>query len=163
MMAPLVTIKHMLNIENATIAAGAVRGVELAQAVAQTAVTNVGDVVEGSLIKAVYIEIWVKSNAAAGTDAKFQFALEKTMSNSSSITFVQMNNLMTYPNKKNVLHVSQGVIGDLSTQSIPLVRQWFSIPKGKQRFGLDDKLVITISATSAIIQTCGLSIFKEWK
>ncbi len=153
----------MLNIENAQIVSGAVRQIELVQAVAQTAVTNVSDVVEGSLVKTCYIEQWIKSFAAAGEDTKFQLVLEKVPAGAATITFTQMNNLMTYVNKKNILYTSQGVIGDLTTQSIPIMREWYSIPKGKQRFGLGDVLSLTISATAAVIQTCGLSIYKEWK
>ncbi len=74
-----------------------------------------------------------------------------------------MNNLMVYPNKKNILFYSQGVIGDLTTQSIPVVRNWFLIPKGKQRMGLGDKIVETLTATAAVIQNCGFSTYKEYK
>ncbi len=163
MQAPLITIKHMTNIENTTIASGAVRSIEIVQAVGQAAVVNTGDVVEGSIVKTVYLEHWIKSNGGAGTDTKFQLVIEKVPAGATSITFTQMNNLMTYPNKKNVFYVTQGVIGDGETQSLPVIRQWFMIPKGKQRFGLDDRFVLTISTTGAVIQSCGLAIFKEWK
>ncbi len=153
----------MVNIENAQIATGNVSSIELVQAVGQTAVTNTTDVVEGSIVKTVYVEMWLKSFAGAGEDVKFQLVLEKLPINSDPITFAQMNNLMNYANKKNILYTSQGVLGDNSTQSIPITRQWHSIPKGKQRFGLGDELVLTISATSATLQRCGLCIFKEWK
>ncbi len=163
MLAPLITIKHYVNIENAQVTSGSVRQIELVQSVGQTAVANASDVVEGSIVKTVYIELWVKSFAPAGTDTKFQLVVEKVPAGATPITFTQMNNLMTYPNKKNVFYVSQGVLGDLSTQSIPIVRQWFMIPKGKQRFGLDDEFIVSVSATAEILQTCGLAIFKEWK
>ncbi len=163
MLAPLITIKHYINVENAQIASAAIRTIELVQAVAQTAVTNTTDVVEGSLVKTVYCEQWIKSFAGAGEDTKFQLVIEKVPAGATPITFTQMNNLMTYPNKKNVLFVSQGVLGDLTTQAIPVIRDWVMIPKGKQRFGLDDRFILTISATAAVIQSCGLAIFKEWK
>ncbi len=163
MLAPLVTIKHMVNIENSTLAAGAATNIELVQSVAQTAVVNAGDVVEGSLVKQVYIEMWLKSNASAGTDVKFQLIIEKVIAGQTPITFTQMNNLMSYPNKKNILYSTQGVLGDLTTQSLPITRQWHSIPKGKQRFGLGDQLILSVSATDAVLQRCGLIIFKEWK
>ncbi len=163
MLAPLVTIKHILNKENATINSGARLNIELVQGVVQTGVSSVTDVVEGSLVKTVYIEIWLKSNASAGTNTKFQVVLEKVMGATAAITFTQMNNLMTYPNKKNVFYITQGVMGDLTTGSLPIMRGWFAIPRGKQRFGLDDQLVLSISSTGAVIQACGLSIFKEWK
>ncbi len=136
---------------------------ELIQGVGQAAVTNVQDVVEGSRISAIFIEHWVKSFAPAGTDTKFQILLEKVPAGATSVTFAQMNALMGYPNKKNVLFFSQGVMGDLSTQSIPIIRQWFKIPKTKQRFGLDDTLMLTLSATAEVIQNCGFAIFKEQK
>ncbi len=163
MLAPIVSIKHILNIENASIASAAKRSVQLIQGVAQTAVTAEGDVVEGSIVKAVYIELWFKSNSVAGTENKFQLVIEKVTGDQVPITFAQMNTLMGYPNKKNVLHCAQGVTGDLSTNSIPIFRGWLKIPKGKQRFGLDDELFANISATGAAADTCGLCIFKEYK
>ncbi len=153
----------MVNSESTTISSGAAGAIEIVQAVGQTLVANTGDVVEGSLVKQCHVEIWIKSNAAAGGNAKFQGILEKVPAGATSITFTQMNNLMTYPNKKNILYSTQGILGDLSTQSIPIMRDWYAIPKGKQRFGLDDRLILTISATTADIRRCGLFIFKEWK
>ncbi len=163
LLAPLVTIKHYVNVENAVIANGTTRPIELIQAVNVNAVVNSGDVFEGSLVKTVFIEHWLKSNADATADTKFQLVVEKVPAGATSISFTQMNNLMSYPNKKNVLFVSQGVIGDGTTQSIPVVRQWFMIPKGKQRFGLDDRFVLTISTTAFGVNSCGIAIFKEWK
>ncbi len=163
MVAPIVSIKHYVTIENSVTADGVNRSIEVVQAVTQPGVTNTGDVVEGSIIKAIYLELWYKGNASAGTESKFQFAFEKVPAGQSPLTFVQMNNLMTYPNKKNVLFVSQGVVGDLTTQSIPVVRNWIKIPKGKQRMGLDDKFQIAITTTGATSNTCGVAVFKEYK
>ncbi len=162
--APINTIKHYVQQENATIADAARRSVILVDAVSQSAAgSNVRDILEGSLVKAMFIESWVKSNASAGTDTKFQFVIEKVPAGQSSITFTQMNTMMAYPNKKNVFLYSQGVIGDLTTQAIPIIRDWIKIPKGKQRFGLGDRLVISIGSTGAIMQNCGFSTYKEWK
>ncbi len=163
MLAPINSIKHYVQLENATIASAAVGASELVDAVSQNLVTNVSDVVEGSLVKAVFLEIWIKSNATAGNDTKFQLIVEKIPQNGVAPTFAQMNNLMAYPNKKNVLFFSQGVLGDLATQAVPVVRQWFKIPKGKQRFGLADRLLVTVSATGFEINRCGFAVYKEYK
>ncbi len=163
MLAPINAIKHYNNTENADLTAAARRSIDLVDTVAQSAVVNTEDVVEGSIVKAVFVEHWAKSNADAGQDTKFQLCLEKVPAGAASITFAQMNSLMGYVNKKNILFFSQGVIGDLTTQAIPIVRQWFKIPKGKQRFGLGDKLVLSISATGFSINNCGFSTFKEYK
>ncbi len=161
MLAPINSIKHYVNIENAQIASGAVRTTNVVDAVATT--SSAEDVVEGSIVKAVYFEHWVKSFAAVGEDIKFQYLIEKVPSGQASVTFAQMNTLDSYPNKKNVLFFSQGVIGDLTTQSVPVVRQWFLIPKGKQRMGFGDKIVSTLSSTAAALQNCGFSTYKEYK
>ncbi len=163
MLAPINSIKHYVNNENAQIASGAIRTIDIVDAVGQSAVSNTFDVVEGSLVKAVFIEHWAKSFASAGTDVKFQFALEKVPAGATPLTFAQMNNLMPYVNKKNILFFSQGVLGDLTTQAIPIVRNWFKVPKGKQRMGLGDRLVATLSSTSAALQNCGFSTYKEYK
>ncbi len=161
MVAPINSIKHYVNLENSQVASGAVRTTNVVDAVATT--SSAEDVVEGSIVKAVYFEHWIKSFAGAGEDTKFQYVIEKVPSGQSSVTFAQMNTLDSYPNKKNVLFFSQGVIGDLTTQAIPVVRQWFLIPKGKQRMGFGDKIVSTLSATAAVIQNCGFSTYKEYK
>ncbi len=163
MLAPIVSIKHMVNIENSSSADGTRRSIQLVKAVGQSAVSNTFDVVEGSIVRALYIEIWFKGNAVAGTEDKFQFVIEKVSLGQNPISFTQMNNLMTYPNKKNILFTSQGVTGDLTTNSIPIHRAWISIPKGKQRMGLDDEVFVSISTTGGTANTCGLCIFKEYK
>ncbi len=164
MVAPINSIKHYVQHENTSITAGTRRSIVIADAVSQSAAGAAPeDILEGSILKAVYVELWVKSNATSGNDAKFQLTLEKLPVETTFITFTQMNNLMSYPNKKNVLFVSQGVIGDLTTASIPIVRQWFKIPKGKQRFGVGDTLHLAISATTFAMDSCGFSVYKEYK
>ncbi len=163
MLAPIVAIKHYVQMDNTSTADGAVRNLQIIQGVAQTLVVNTADVVEGSIVKAVYLELWFKGNAVAGTEDKFQFLLEKVSQGQDPVTFAQMNSLMGYPNKKNVFFYSQGVTGDLTTQGIPIVRGWFAIPKGKQRFGLEDELFMSVSTTGATANTCGFATFKEYK
>ncbi len=164
MRAPINSIKHYVQVENAVIASGAKGTSVLVDAVSQAAAgAATSEVLEGSIVKAVFIEIWIKSNASAGADTKFQLVIEKVPVNITGVSFTEMNNLMAYANKKNIFFVSQGVIGDGTTQAIPVVRQWFKIPKGKQRFGLGDRLLVTISATAEAINRCGISTYKEYK
>ncbi len=164
MAAPIVSIKHILNQEDSAIASGAVRVVPIIVAVAQlAAVATPQDVVEGSIIKAVHIEHWFKSTAASGSGCKFQLVIEKVIAGQASITFAQMNNLNLYPNKKNVLYISQGIVGDLNTRTIPIFNDWIGIPKGKQRFGLGDEFTMTISSTNAASRSCGIVVYKEYK
>ncbi len=160
MLAPIHSIKHYVNLENVVTSDAAATNRQLIQGV-KTKV-NSGDVDEGSVVKAIYIEMWFKGNAVAGTEDKFQLVIEKVIADQVPITFTQMNTLDSYPNKKNVFFYSQGVTGDLTTSSIPVVRGWFKIPKGKQRFGLDDELFVSTSTTGATANTCGFATFKEY-
>ncbi len=162
MLAPINSVKHYVQIENTTIASGAQRATAIVDAAVAPATTNTSTVKEGAIVKAVFLEHWVKSNASAGTDTKFQYCLEKAPGPEVGITFVEMNNLQAYENKKNILYYSQGVIGDLTTQAIPIVRQWFKIPKGKQRFGLGDTLISTLTTTAAEVNNCGFATYKEY-
>ncbi len=162
MLAPIHSVKHYVQSENQEVATAVRVNVVVVDATAAPATSTTADVQEGSLVKAVFIEHWVHSRATAGNETKFQFVLEKVPTGASGITFAEMNNLAAYDNKKNILFFSQGVLGDLTTQSIPVVRQWFKIPKGKHRFGLGDRLIISIGTTGASIDTCGFSTYKEY-
>lgn len=163
MLAPIITIKHYVQAENAALADAARRAINLVDAVGQAAVSTTDHVVEGSLVKNIYIELWVKSNATAGTENKFQFVIEKVQAGFAAITFTQMNNLMAYENKRNIFYFTQGVVGDLTTASQPVFRGWLKIPRGKQRFALGDKLVMSLSATGATMNNCGFATYKEYK
>ena len=162
MRAPINTNKHYSNIEDAPIALNGVRTFVIAQAVAEGSTIGPTTVSEGSVINSFFMELWLKSNEATnGGHCKFQFCIEKVSSGGDSINFTQLNNLHVYPNKKNILFYSQGVLGDDETPSIPVVRQWFKNPKS--RIGLGDVLIATCSATTAAIESCGFITYKELK
>ncbi len=160
MKAIIHSIKRYPQFDNASTASGARINRIVADAV--NVASTVSQIQQGSVLKAVYLELWVRSQASTGNDTKFQLVVEKLPAGQTAITFTQMNNLETYPNKKNVLFFSQGVLGDLNTQAIPVVRQWFKVPKSKQRFGLGDRFVMSISATNFAIDTCGFATYKEY-
>ncbi len=69
MVAPIVSIKHYVNVENAKVLTTANRNIDVVVAKATT--VNAEDVVEGSVVKAVYLELWLHSIADAGADTKF--------------------------------------------------------------------------------------------
>ncbi len=162
MIAPINSVKHYVQLENAPLTDGARRSTQLVDATSAPATAATEDVKEGSIVKAIYLEYWLKSNATAGTESKFQFAIEKVPAGQDALTFAQLNNLQAYDNKKNIFYFSQGVLGDLTTGSMPVFRSWFMIPKGKQRMGLGDQIVIALSATGSTINNCGFATYKEY-
>ncbi len=117
----------------------------------------------GAVVKAVFFELWYIGSASQPVIQTT--TVEKSPSGLSDPLSVQMSDLNNYPNKKNVLFTSQGIVGDANTNPSPILRQWIPIPKGKQRFGLGDRLLISIQAlgeASNDLEICGTFIYKEY-
>ncbi len=100
--------------------------------------------------------------AGSQQPGSFQLTLEKISSNAPDMTHNDSTLLHDYGNKKNILYTTQGLVGDANTNPSPLLRQWFKIPKGKQRFGLGDKLNLNLSSFAENITSCGVIIYKEY-
>ncbi len=153
--------KHYFARSLTTIADNTVLNYNVAVAVATPSGPN--HVRVGATIKAVFIEMWYISSASQPT---FQVTtVQKIPSDGVDPTSAQMSDLHTWPNKKNILFTSQGLVGDANSNPIPIMRQWFKIPKGKQRMGLGDKIVVSIAArgeTNNDIEVCGMNIYKEY-
>ncbi len=79
------------------------------------------------------------------------------------MTAAQSAALHAYDNKKNVLYHTQGLTNDADADAIPFIRQWFKIPKGKQRFGLDDTLLLAVHSQALDHVICGFMTYKEYK
>jgi len=160
--APIVTEKHISQATISSIAFGAVSNWTIADAVAVVDKTDgTFEVEEGSLIKAVYIERWLTSDDAE--QSSFVLIVEKVPSGLAPATAAQMAALNSYDNKKNILYMSQGLVNPVAGVAMPVQKNWIAIPKGKQRFGLGDQLVLTILAQADGLNFCGLTILKEWK
>ncbi len=161
MKAPIHSVKHTVQHGPSTIALGASLSVDMVSAVAPDAVTDPDEVVEGSIIKAVYLELWGSSDDV--TTSSFIFTIEKQVGGIADITVGDMAALDQYPNKKNILYTSQGLFGPkTNTIPLPIFKGWIRIPKGKQRFGLNDVLVWNLSAVLDGIFFCGCSVYKSY-
>jgi len=163
---PIQSIKHYVQFANATIANGARVTLEIVTAVSVTAVgANTNEVEEGSIVKAIHVEMWCLCTGSSGGITQFNYVLEKVPAGQASVTFTQMLNLASYPNKKNVLYTSQGNLPSRidSAGTIPVMRGWYLIPKGKQRMGLGDKVVLSVASTGSTLDRCGMMTYKEYK
>ncbi len=163
MVAPINANKHYVHLSNSQIASGAISTIVQVEAVAAPASANSFEVEEGSIVKAVYLEQWIYGLGASGVDTQFFMCVMKKPSDAPDLTFAQSSNLGAYPNKKNILYTTQGVIGGIDTNSIPIIKNWLLIPKGKQRMGLGDKIVTYITTLGAAIQRCGFATYKEYR
>jgi len=151
------TEKHLIQSSLGSVASGAISIITLADAVAVPSTST--NVREGSTISSVYIEMWVQSDdSSLGTAI---VTLEKLSGDMGGMTAAESALLNDYVNKKNVLHTRMGLIPNNVSYPMNVMGGWFKIPKGKQRFGLNDKLVLNIHGQSNGLSFCGTTIYKE--
>ncbi len=125
---------------------------------------NPPDVVVGSDIKAVYFEYWLLGESAQPCTTTW--IIEKRSLTQTAITQAEMQNLHDYGNKRNILKMGQGIIGDSNSNPIPVLREWVKIPRGKQRFAQDDRLELTLSVIGESangMELCGFAVYKEYQ
>ncbi len=164
MVAIINSIKHYVVRTNSVVATGAIQSNILVDAVVAPATAATFEVIQGAVIKAVFIELWLFGNENAGTTTQFVATVEKLIGGAAAMTNAQALNLGSYPNKKNILYTTQGVVGSFKDgqSSVPVIRGWIKIPKGKQRFGLADQLRLNVAAVGAL-RNCGIFIYKEYR
>ncbi len=160
MRAPVTSVKHYVQRSLNETMAGAATAVTLASVVDQP--NAAAEVHAGSVIKAVFIEMWARANDIAAGSVLLTLV---KCPDGQTPNFADIANLDDYNNKKNVLYHTQGLSNDKLGSAIPFIRQWFKIPKGKQRFGLNTSLNIAIrnnNATAIDLNVCGVFIYKEY-
>ncbi len=166
MLAPINSIKHYVHRANTSIASGSVSAHVVVDSTTAPGNATSADVTEGSIVKAVHLEYWLNSDGATGTTVQFVLIVEKVPANQSSATAVNLLNLGAYENKKNILYTTQGNLGASvdGQSSVPILRAWVLIPKGKQRFGLSDRLVVSMEPVGSVgAAFCGLATYKEYR
>ncbi len=162
MVRPMVhSTKHYVQTSLATILGGAKSDVVLIDAVAVGNKNLVSEVEEGSSVKAIYIEEWLRAGDTVG--GSFIACLYKAPGGLTPFGTIDLAALGNAENKKNILYSSQGLVNDQDADALSVARGWFKIPKSKQRFGLGDRLIWAIFAQGTIdLHRCGLAIYKEY-
>ncbi len=155
------SVKHYVQMTRSTVPTVTRNNEDIILAVEGTVANGVDEVVEGAIVKAVYIELWVLDAGNAGSAV---VVLVKNNGSAGGPTFAQMNALGTYTEKKNVLFTHQGLTPNDGIDAPRLVmRGWYKIPKSKQRFGLGDRLNLVIANNSAQdLFYCGFATYKEY-
>ncbi len=155
--------KHLVQISQATVGQAAVVSTTLVNAL-EGVPSQPQHVAEGAIVKACYVEFWVSQDSASVVGS-YTIILYKNPGNNAVATAGNMAALHDYDNKKNILFTAQGLLTPNDGGQVPVLRQFYKIPKGKQRFGLGDTLLLAIrnnNATAIDINFCGVAIFKEY-
>ncbi len=162
MLAPIHSIKHYVHRTNAEVATGVVLVQGLVTSIAKGATRSSSDQIEeGAVVKAIHVEAWICGTDA--TQSQFTFILYKLPAGQVVPDATDMANLGSWDNKNNILFTSQGVLPQESAAiSVPVIREWVKIPKGKQRFGLNEKFQMAFFSVGTL-QICGIAIYKEYE
>ncbi len=102
MKAPIHSVKHFVQWQGIGVASGAINNLTFAHSVVIQNVDLNTEVVEGAVIKAVYIEVWTTSDDAV--QGASTVTIEKRPAGATAMTITQSNALHGYANKKNILH-----------------------------------------------------------
>ncbi len=160
MRAPIHAVKHYTQKTLTTVTVGTINLMSIAKAVISTSANLANEVIEGAIVKAVYVEMWARGqDTSAGS---VLISLVK-VPDGQGLSFGDQANLFAYTNKKNVLYHTQGLTNHSLDAAVPFVRQWFKIPKGKQRMGLGDELLLGVSAQALDVNICGFAVYKEYR
>ncbi len=161
MVRPMVhSTKHYVQQSIGTSVPGTETHTVIAEGVAVANKNLVHEVEEGTSIKAIYLELWLRSAATAA--ASFTFLFCKLPSGTNNPSTAEMAAIGDWNNKKNVLYTTQGLVNDVDSTALNIYRGWIKIPKGKQRMGLGDNISWHLSAVGQSINFCGFTTYKEY-
>ncbi len=161
MVRPMVhSTKHYVQQSIATVMGGAVVNIAFATAVAVGDKNLVSEVEEGSTVKAIYCEFWIR--AGSTTPSSGQLIIYKRPAGVVSATATEMAALGDFDNKKNIFYTTMGLYNDQDADAIAAIRMWIKIPKGKQRMGLGDTIGLSIFTPTIDLQICGFVTYKEY-
>ncbi len=165
MQAPINTVKHYVGHPKFSVALGTKISLEITDVVPAPVNTTREKISEGSLIKSIHYEFWIVGGGLSDTFAQFVMTIEKISSGLADPSFADMLNLGGYKNKKNILYTTQGIIVAQAdgAQAVPIIRDWLLIPKGKQRQGQGDRIVVTFATVEQALQVCGMTTYKEYQ
>ncbi len=155
--------KHIFQISQSTVAQAAVVNTTVIRSAEGTSATP-EQIEEGAIVKACYVEFWLSQDSAS-TVGSYTVIIVKVPGDGVLPSTTEIAALHDYTNKKNILFTAQGLLTPNDGGQVPVVRGWYKIPKGKQRFGLNDRLLVTVrnnNATAIDINFCGLALYKEY-
>ncbi len=153
--------KHYVQTSISSIVGGAAANVTVLDAVNVVDKNSLTEVEEGSTVKAIYFEHWLKAGAASNV-ASFIAMIYKAPGGVTTFSFGNVAAIGNVDNKKNIFYTTQGLMNTEGGSATNIIKGWIKIPKSKQRMGLGDRIILVISAPSIDLDHCGFATFKEY-
>ncbi len=163
MRAPVHSKKHIVQISQSTVGQALIANSLIIEAL-EGASSVPSQIEEGAIVKACYLELWLSMDSASVVGSYTLIVIKNPGGNANPVTG-DLAALHDYDNKKNILFTAQGLLSPSDGGQVPVIRGWYKIPKGKQRFGLKDRLQISLrnnNLAAIDINFCGLAVYKEY-
>ncbi len=162
-MRPINRIKHIID-NSATVAKATNLTIDLVHSVDAPVIANTDEVVTGSTVNGIFLNVQVASNDVAdpGVIPNVYMAVFK---NPGAQISLNPQNLGDDINKRFVIHQEMIMIENTGQggNTKTLFKGVIVIPKGFRRFAPTDKLQITIRANQLDIAFCLQCIYKEFR
>lgn len=160
--SPIKSKKHYIQTTLASVSAGAIAHVTAVTAI-EGAMSAPDHVREGDVVKAAYFEYWLQQGTTSL--GSFTAIVYKCPGAASAASAADLAALHDWDNKKNVLYTTQGIApANDANAPLNIIKGWVQIPKGKQRFGLNDRLFLAIRNNNGAdaINYCGFVTLKSY-
>jgi len=152
--------KRIVQITLSAVTGFAQASVNIVDAKQSITATDPREVSIGTVVKAVYLELWLLGSGQQPNTSSVWFY--KLPSGTGVPTAGQLADMNGWDNKNNILEAHMGLVGDANTNPTPFFRGWIKIPKGKQRMSIGDKIGFSILAITEDVQFCGIAIYKRY-
>ncbi len=156
-------LKHIVD-NNSTVSAGVTLPTVLILGRDAPVIAATREVETGSKVHGIFLNVQIQGNQiSSGGIPNIYMAVYK--SKGGNIPTIDPTATGSNPDKSNIIHQEMGMFQSDSVDGNPktLFKGVIVIPKGLQRFGLDDELVMTLRSTAINYKNCSQCIYKEFR
>ncbi len=156
---PIRSIKHVVDVQGALTTGGQNDVVPLVDAIDSPTTADVDSVEVASRVSSIYLNVQVYATSEASLANVYMYVMKNPGNN---LTPPAPNAVGAADEKKFIIHQEMRMMGGATTENpITLFSGVIKIPRGYQRFGFKDRLIINISTPGNSIDYCFQCIYKE--
>ncbi len=155
-------IKHIVD-KSATITATAVLPEVLINTKDAPVLANTTEVETGAKVHGIFINVQIQANQSINAIPNIYMAIYK--SPGGNIPAIDPAQTGSNADKKQIIHQEMNFVETTSNTANPrtLFKGVVVIPRGMQRFGADDELIMSLKSNAINFSYCVQCIFKEFR
>ncbi len=158
---PVSTVKHVVDIQGGLVIATQANN-DLVLGVSSPALGNVAEVVNGSHVRSIFLNVQVAGSSTAALSNVYMILYGNPGSNIAAGQIPDANQVGSNDFKKQVFH-QEMIMTEKNTTAFPrtLFRGVLKIPRKFQRIGIADKISLQLFAPGTTYDFCFQCIYKE--